>query len=85
MDMQIIADIIQLSLPTGLVVVSVWWVLSEGWPYWKERDRLTTLRDYERDMAALDAQKETASATVALADAITKLCVCGGSRVDTQS
>lgn len=72
MDITIIADLLQVALPTGLVVVGIWWALSEGWPYWKERDTLSSAREYEREMAHVAAQMETAKALVAFAAAVTE-------------
>ena len=70
MDMTIIAELLQVALPTGLIVVLVWWVLSEGWPYWKERDHENRQREHERDIQQITAQKETARATSRFADAL---------------
>jgi len=38
MDIKVIAELLQVALPTGLIVIGVWFFLTEAWPTWKERD-----------------------------------------------
>ncbi len=70
MDIQIIAELLQVALPTGLIVVGLWWALSEGWPYWKQRDVENREREHEREMKQIAAQQDTARATTRFADAL---------------
>ena len=58
-----IQSLIDTFLPTALVLGGVWWLLQEGWPYWKSRDTL------ERERESKVRDREVA-AQQALADAL---------------
>jgi hypothetical protein len=70
MEITVIAELLQVALPTGLVVVGIWWVLAEGWPYWRTRDAENRQREHDRAIEQVTAQKETARATSRFADAL---------------
>lgn len=70
MDMNLIAELLQVAMPSGLIVVLIWWVLGQGWPYWKDRDSANREREHEREMAQIEAQKDTANATARFAEAL---------------
>ena len=70
MEITAIAELLQVAMPTGLIVVGVGWGLTEGWPYWKERDAENRLREHDREMEQVKAQMETARATGRFADAL---------------
>jgi len=70
MTIEAISDVINVFVPTGLIVVGIWWVLSEGWPYWKKRDESNRQREYDREMAQIAATNMQSEALTVLARAV---------------
>ena len=65
-----IAELLNVALPTGLIVVGVWFGLAEGWPYWKSRDTENRQREHDREIAQVGASNAMSGALLAVADAV---------------
>jgi hypothetical protein len=61
MDITIIAELLQIALPTGLIIIGVWFAVFEFWPYYKERD-IEQMR-FEQTMRTREVESDTMLAT----------------------
>ncbi|MCK5133318.1 MAG: hypothetical protein KAR40_14345 [Candidatus Sabulitectum sp.] len=70
MDAVLIADWIQVAMPTGLIAIGVGFGLTEVWPYWKTRDAENRAHNQARDNSQINADLALAGALTAIAGVI---------------
>jgi hypothetical protein len=70
MEIAIVAELLQVALPTGLIIVIVWWVLTEGWPYWETRDAEERQRRHEQRIATGTSQQAMATHLAVIANGL---------------
>ena len=71
MTLEAVTGLLQVGLPTGLIIIGVWFVIKELWPWWEARDKEERARRHERELRRGDSSAAMASHLSVIAHSMT--------------
>ena len=73
MDITVIAELLQIALPVGLIIIGVWFFINQLWPTWVSRDTEERQRRHERELRRGDTSAAIAAHLSVIAHGVTHL------------